>query len=253
MVMANRHSGSRADHLRNRYSTAISIAALALAASCGGQTPAPETAAPAGDAADAAASPSGDEAGTDEMAPPDADAATTEGDMSADDTAAAAENPNETRDVVYKMVQGGLEVEVDGVLFRPKAEPVKVKGGAWGVKITMTAEGTGDSTRYLLKPKNGVLAFAGSIKRKGKLETFNDHRDGDETVELTPGASVSFESTWPKTGNALWWGDDLTLEAGLWGLGKTADMLRPVKQFFSLRMVAGNKPQPIIQPPKSAE
>src|SRR5690606_16477911 len=130
-----------------------------------------------------------------------------------------------------------------------------VQGGAWGVRVKLEAAGVGDSTRHLLKPKGGPLAFAGSVTRKGKAERFGDKRDGEEVVELTPGSTLSFESTWPKdkTQTALWWGNELSLEAGLWGLGKTADALRPVRQFFTLRMVAGNKPQPVIQPPKSAE
>jgi hypothetical protein len=166
---------------------------------------------------------------------------------------APAENPNEPRDVTYKMTPEGLEIEVDGVMFQPKAQPVKVKGGAWGVKVTMTAEGVGDAPRYLLKPKNGVLAFAGSVKRKGSEEKFGDKRDGEESVELAPGATLSFDTTWPKEGTGLWWGDELTIEAGVWGLGKSADALRPVKQFFTLKMVAGNKPQPVMQPPASAQ
>ena len=166
-----------------------------------------------------------------------------------------SEDPNEVRDVVYKMTPAGLEIEVDGVKFLPKAEPVKVAGGAWGVKISMEAEGVGDTTRYLLNPKGGVLAFAGSVKRKGQSEEFGDKRDGRDRVAIEPGEKKSFESTWPKGKgqSALWWGNELLLDAGLWGLGKTEDALRPVRQFFTLRMVAGNKPQPVLQPPKSAE
>src|SRR5690606_22183586 len=79
------------------------------------------------------------------------------------DLAPSAEDPNEIRDVVYKMTRDGLEIEVDGVLFRPQAEPVKVQGGAWGVRVKLEAEGVGDRTRHLLKPKGGPLAFAGSV------------------------------------------------------------------------------------------
>jgi len=213
---------------------------------CGGQAPAatPEPAASEpSETAAAESSPSGTE-------PAEADSA---GAAEEEAAAAPADNPNETRDVTYKMTPGGLEIEVDGVMFQPKAEPVKVKGGAWGVKVTMTAEGVGDGPRYILKPKNGALAFAGSVKRKGGEEKFGDKRDGEETVELAPGATLSFETTWPKEGTGLWWGEELSIEAGLWGLGKSADGLRPVKQFFTLKMVAGNKPQPVMQPPQSAQ
>jgi len=214
---------------------------------CGGQAPAaPPEAAQAEPSEQAAADDSPSDA-----APVDAESSTgTEG---GDAAAAPAENPNETRDVTYKMTPGGLEIEVDGVMFLPKAEPVKGKGGAWGVKVTMTAESVGDGPRFILKPKNGVLAFAGSVKRKGAEEKFGDKRDGEEVVELAPGAKLSFETTWPKEGNALWFNDELTIEAGLWGLGKSADGLRPVRQFFTLKMVAGNKPQPVMQPPASAQ
>ena len=215
---------------------------------CGGAPPAstPESAPPEA-AEPAAAEPNAAESETGE-ANDTASAEPTEA------SAAPADNPNETRDVTYRMTPGGLEIEVDGVMFQPKAEPVKVKGGAWGVKLTMTAEGVGDGPRYILKPKNGVLAFAGTVKRKGAAEEkFGDKRDGEETVELAPGAKLSFETTWPKEGTPLWYGNELMLEAGLWGLGKSASTLRPVRQFFTLRMVAGNKPQPVLQPPQSAQ
>ena len=123
---------------------------------CGGQAPAatPEPAASEpSETAAAESSPSGAE-------PAEADSA---GAAEEEAAAAPADNPNETRDVTYKMTPGGLEIEVDGVMFQPKAEPVKVKGGAWGVKVTMTAEGVGDGPRYILKPKNGALAFAKGV------------------------------------------------------------------------------------------
>lgn len=214
---------------------------------CGGQAPAATPESTPSEPEAAATPDSGDSAAE----PTEAESAT--GADAAEEPAVPADNPNETRDVTYKMTPDGLEIEVDGVMFQPKAQPVKVKGGAWGVKVTMTAEGVGDGPRYLLKPKNGVLAFAGSVKRKGAEEKFGDKRDGEESVELAPGAKLSFETTWPKEGTALWWGDELTIQAGLWGLGKSADGLRPVKQFFTLKMVAGNKPQPVMQPPASAQ
>ncbi|HEY6724974.1 MAG TPA: hypothetical protein VI197_13145 [Polyangiaceae bacterium] len=217
-----------------------------LLAACGGKAPA---ATPESTPAEPEAAAVSDDSS--EAAPSEAD--TTDAGATEEASAAPAGNPNETRDVTYKMTPDGLEIEVDGVMFQPKAQPVKVKGGAWGVKVTMTAEGVGDGPRYLLKPKNGVLAFAGSVKRKGAEEKFGDKRDGEESVELAPGAKLSFDTTWPKEGSALWWGDELTIEAGLWGLGKSADALRPVKQFFTLKMVAGNKPQPVMQPPASAQ
>jgi len=234
-----------ASAFERRCLTPIGLCLLLWA--CGGQAPAatPESAASESEEAVAPDSASAAE-------PSDADSTSGEAAV-AEEPAAPADNPNETRDVTYKMTPDGLEIEVEGVLFQPKAQPVKGKGGAWGVKVTMTAEGVGDGPRYLLKPKNGVLAFAGSIKRKGAEEKFGDKRDGEESVELASGAKLSFETTWPKEGAALWWGDELTIEAGLWGLGKSADALRPVKQFFTLKMVAGNKPQPVLQPPASAQ
>ena len=235
---------------RARASSAVSPVLLLLLSTACAASPPPPSAEPAPETqAEPIANPSDDEPAAPETAIDEA---------SASDAASEAPPPddkNETRDVVYKMVPGGLEIEVDGVKFTPKASPVKVAGGAWGVKITMDAESVGDAPRHLLKPKGGVLAFAGTVKRKGKEEKFGDRREGDESVELAAGASMSFESTWPKPGakNALWYGNELLLDVGLWGFGKSADALRPVRQFFTLRMVAGNKPQPIIQPPKSAE
>jgi hypothetical protein len=147
-----------------------------------------------------------------------------------------------------------LRIEVEGVEFMPKAQPVKVKGG-WGVKITLEAT-AGDEPRYLLNPKNGPLAFAGVVKRKGEEENFGDKRDGDGNAELGPGQTESFTSNWPAKGQGaqpLWWGNELTLDVGLWGLGRTQDARRPIKKFFTLKMVAGNKPQPVIQPPASVQ
>jgi hypothetical protein len=221
-----------------------------LLVACGSpQEPAAPDSAPASDAAALEGS-----APAPEASEPIETAETAGTDM-AGDAEPAADDKNKIRDVVYKMVPGGLEIEVDGVKFTPKATPVKLKGGAWGVKISMDAEGVGDDTRYILKPKGGVLAFAGSVNRKGNFEEFGDRREGDDAAELLPGTTLSFESTWPKDGakNALWWGNELKLEVGLWGLGASSSALRPVKHFFTLRMVAGNKPQPVIQPPKSAE
>jgi hypothetical protein len=174
-------------------------------------------------------------------------------------TEAPAENPDpdgrtSTRDVTYRSTPEGLRIEVEGVEFMPKAQPVKVKGG-WGVKITLEAT-AGDEPRYLLNPKNGPLAFAGVVKRKGEEENFGDKRDGDGNAELGPGQTESFTSNWPAKGQGaqpLWWGNELTLDVGLWGLGRTQDARRPIKKFFTLKMVAGNKPQPVIQPPASVQ
>ncbi len=199
-----------------------------------------------------------------EASPPETGAASSDADLGDQESAEASsaelaepadDDPNRTREVVYKMSPGTLEIEVDGIKFVTKAEPVKVHGGAWGVKIKMQAEAVGDDTRYLLKPKGGVLAFAGTIKRKGKTEDFGDRREGSESIQLAPGDTIDLESTWPKdkSETALWWGNELLLESGLWGIGPAPGSLRPVKQFFTLRMVAGNKPQPILQPPKSAQ
>lgn len=222
------------------------IGVCLLLGACGGPPPAAPPEPATSESEEGAPS----ESGADETAPSEMDSGAA---AEATEAASPADNPNEVRDVTYKMTPSGLEIEVDGVMFQPKAEPVKLKGGAWGVKVSMTAEGVGDGPRYILKPKNGALAFAGAVKRKGAEEKFVDKRDGEETVEVAPGATLSFETTWPKEGTALWYGDELTIEAGLWGLGKSADALRPVKQFFTLKMVAGNKPQPVMQPPASAQ
>ncbi len=232
-----------------RTAPVLSISIALAVSACGGAQPAPE--APPPQTSEETVPP-------EEPPGPEAEPSASD-DVDSEMTETAelepAEDPNEIRDVVYKMTPEGLEIEVDGVKFLPKAQPVKVAGGAWGVKITMEAEGVGDTTRYLLTPKGGVLAFAGSVKRKGQVEEFGDKRDGRERVAIAPGEKKSFESTWPKdkSQNALWWGNELSMEAGLWGLGKTEDTLRPVRQFFTLRMIAGNKPQPVLQPPKSAQ
>lgn len=225
------------------------VSVFLLVAACGAP-PAAESPAPESEVSEAAPPVEPEAEATD--APP---AAETEAEPAADAPAGDAdpEGRTTTRDVTYRSTPEGLKIEVEGVEFMPKATPVKMQGG-WGVKIALEATSQ-DDVRHLLNPKNGPLAFAGKVTRKGKAEKFGDKRDGDDDAELGPGQTQTFTSTWPVKGQGqpLWWGNELQLDVGLWGLGRTADARRPIKKFFTLKMVAGNKPQPVIQPPASVE
>lgn len=160
-------------------------------------------------------------------------------------------DPNAPRDVTYKMAPDGLIVEFDDLEFLPKAKAVKVKGG-WGVEITVQVKGMGTQARYLLNSDGAPLAFAGKIKRKDKEDKFGDQRGESEDVVIEPGDVKTYRRTWPDKGRPpLWWENELFLDVGLWGVGHSVETRRALKEFFSLRMVAGNKPQPVIQPPKS--
>jgi hypothetical protein len=164
-----------------------------------------------------------------------------------------APDQNAARDVTYKMTPDGLIVEMEDLEFAPKAKAVKIKGG-WGVEITLQVKGMGTEARYLLSAGGAPLAFAGKLKRKGKEEKFGDQRGEAQDVVIEPGDIKTFKRTWPAKGKPpLWWEDELFLDVGLWGVGRTVETRRALRQFFSLRMVAGNKAQPVIQPPQSVQ
>ncbi len=165
----------------------------------------------------------------------------------ASEAAPLAKGKTAPRNVKYRVTPEGLVIETDGVVLRPKAEAVKIKGG-WGVAVTLEVEA--EERRVLVNPKNGPMAFAGSVKgKKGEPKKFGDGREGKDMIVLDAGEKKTFTRTFPSKGQApIWWGQTLELEVGLWGLGDDKHH-RPLRKLFSLKMVAGNKAVPVISPP----
>lgn len=155
------------------------------------------------------------------------------------------------RELKYIQSPDGLRVEILGVKFVPKVEAVRTQLG-FVVKVTLSA--TASESRTLLAPKNGALAFAGSVKRAGQSEPehFGDERDGDGEEPLPAGTSVKLTREWPgklkvrPLGN----GDSLELDVALWGLGTTTNDRRPVKQFLRVKAkVEKWKGRASVEPP----
>jgi hypothetical protein len=167
----------------------------------------------------------------------------------------AAEGDAPPRTVKYIMTTKGLEIEIEGVRFMPRASPVK-SGKGWGVRVEVDAKVLDDAAHSLLDPENGPLAFAGTVERGGPAQRIVDKRTGEGEKLIAQGDKVAFSREWPgKSGEKpLVAGQTLTLEVGLWGLGPDADQRRPVRDFFQVKLRVGDsgKPQPVITPPPSA-
>jgi hypothetical protein len=176
-------------------------------------------------------------------------AATEEKDASGEEVA-----PDETpREVRYIMVGGKLEVETNGVRFRPAAKAVKT-GGGWGIELAVETEVVDGETHVLLSPEAGIFAFAREITRKGKEpERFWDERKGDAETMVKPDEKGTFKRAWPGTtgDKALAKGDKVRIEVGLWGLGDDKKSRRPVKKFLIVSLDA-SKPTPtaVVLPPE---
>jgi hypothetical protein len=166
-----------------------------------------------------------------------------------------AKDPNAQREVRYVVTPEGLKVEVAGVRFLVNADAKQIAQG-WGAKISIKAEATDGKPHVLLSPKNGPIAFAAAVFKKGSTEAerIPDSREGEG--ELSIGASpVSFSREFPnKGGRVLAIGETLDMEVALWGLGEGKDDRRPVKQFVHVKMkVDKGKPKAIVEPPTSAK
>lgn len=220
--------------------------ALSLTSACGGSTaPAEEPAAQpeaAPEPAPAAAKP--------EPAP----AQTASKDSS--DTAPTAkkeDTDNRKRQVYYRSTPDGLAVSIEGVEFTIKAEPKKLDNGGFGINIKVQAEAKDDGMHTLLYPKDGPLAIGGTIKRKkgGEPETLTDKRDGEDEQFITPGTPLEFVHEWPgKDGPFAWWGDEIELQVGLWGVGAAGERRRPIMKLCIIKMVAVQNGKPVVMPPK---
>jgi hypothetical protein len=226
------------------------LVVASLCVACGGSRAdapapsAPEAPAPATSVAPAPASSEEAPAPAAEAAAPAADAP--------EEAAPPARDPNATRDVRYVVMPEGLKIEVDGVRFMAKAEPVRTPAG-FNVRVTISA--TASESRSLLAPKNGPLAFAGAVKRAGKPEpeAFGDERQGEGDEPLGAGTTVKLSREWPPKGvRPLGNGDVLELDVGLWGLGTGPSDRRAVKQFARVKASVDHwKGKASVQPPPS--
>ena len=165
-----------------------------------------------------------------------------------------AKDPNAMREVKYVVTPEGLKIEVAGVRFLASAQAKQIAQG-WGAKVTIKAEATDGKEHVLLNPKNGPIAFAAAVFKKGSTEAerIPDSREGDGEVKLS-GSPSTFSREFPaKGGRVLAIGETLDMEVALWGLGESAEDRRPVKQFFHVKMkVEKGKPKAIVEPPSSA-
>jgi hypothetical protein len=172
-----------------------------------------------------------------------------------DSDKATPKNPNALREVRYVVTPEGLKIEVAGVRFLASAEAKQIAQG-WGAKISVKAEVTDGKEHVLLNPKNGPIAFAAAVFKKGSTEAerIPDERSGEGDMKLSPGSPTTFSRDFPnKGGRVLGMGETLDMEVALWGLGETAEDRRPVKQFLHVKMkVDKGKPRAVAEPPASA-
>jgi len=169
--------------------------------------------------------------------------------------ASPPKDPNAMREVKYVVTPEGLKIEVAGVRFLAAAQAKQIAQG-WGAKISVKAEVIDSKEHVLLNPKNGPIAFAAAVFKKGSTEAerIADERAGEGELKLEPGGPASFSRDFPnKGGRVLGMGETLDMEVALWGLGETSEDRRPVKQFFHVKMkVDKGKPKATVEPPASA-
>jgi len=220
---------------------------LAWVLGCGSSAPPPKEATGSEKAPEPAAS---------EPAPSEPSAETKAGAEKAgsEDAASATEAKPEGRDVTYTQQHEGMKIEVGGVRFMASVKPVKVAAG-WGVELEVEANSIDGKPNKLLSPKHGPLAFGGKVDRAGKIEQLTDKRDGEKEDDIRPDEPFHFGRTWPNKGDVkpLSAGESLELQVGLWGLGDNSESRRQVRDFVTVKMVAGKKkPQPVLVPPETA-
>jgi len=152
------------------------------------------------------------------------------------------------RNITYRMTPSGLVIEVEGVEFVPKAEPVKSPAGGYDVALSVKATSRDGSMHRLLSPENGPLMVFSRIERGGKATDNPDERKGDGEEFISPGDSITIERKIPAKLTA---GSTITLQVGLWGLGLDAADRKPIKKLFWLKMAGSNKkPTPVITAPE---
>jgi hypothetical protein len=156
------------------------------------------------------------------------------------------------RDIVYRVTQQGLVIEVGGIHLRPEAKAVKEAGGTYAVQLTLGAESFDERQYWLAKPAGGPLAIAGKIEgAAGKKQRFSDQKRGEAEQEVVrAGEPRKFKQRWPGKGQPkLRSGQTLTLEVGLWGVHADTEQERAVKRLFELKLVAADPPQAVISAP----
>lgn len=161
--------------------------------------------------------------------------------------------PAAERNIRYIVNPDGMRVEVDGLVFTPKAELVKSGKGS-GIKLRVEVRAKDGKTHSLLAPEKAPLAFAGKIRRKDQEEEqFSDKREGDHAVTVGE-KLVKLQRTWPAAGvKPLSSGDELELLVGIWGVGPDEASRRPLKKFCKITVKFDRpKPRVIVAPPDGA-
>ena len=167
------------------------------------------------------------------------------------ETAPPVDDRDAQREVRYVQTPDGLRVEVLGVKFETRAETTKTPAGI-GVKLTLTA--IANAPRTLLAPEHGPLAFAGVVKRKGKEpQPFGDERKGEGELVIDATKPVTLTREWPgKNKTGLGNNDVVEIDVGLWGIGKSVEDRRPVRQLLRLEArVESWRGHARIKPPPS--
>jgi hypothetical protein len=168
-------------------------------------------------------------------------------------TTAKKDDPDKRkRQIYYRSTPEGLAVSIEGVDLTIKAEPKKLDNGGFGITIKVQAESKDDGMHTLLSPKNGPLAIGGTIKRKkGEPVEIVDKRVGEDEQFITPGTPLEIVHEWPgEEGPYAWWGDEIELQIGLWGIGEAGQRRRPVSKLCIIKMVAVKGGKPVVMPPK---
>jgi len=228
--------------------TIVAALAVTLTTACGGPTPPPAAPEPEPATQASPAEPA------QEIAP----AAPSSDPTPEADTAPAAKKPakddpdNRQRQIYYRTGTEGLVISIEGVELTVKAELNKLKTGAFGIRLKMTVESKDDGMHTLLSPKDGPLAIGGVIKRKkGDSVPIVDKRDGEDEQFITPGAPLEFQVNWPGTdGPFAWYGDEVELQVGLWGIGNAGERRRPITKLCIVKLVAVQGGKPVVMAPK---
>ena len=245
-----------------RVKSWLLVASLCVLSACGGSEKKPEL--PPRSEVPPAEPPASD-AKKDETPTPEAEkgaAANDKASPTSPDTSAekpteaekpAAEGADEStaRNVKYVVNPEGMRVELDGVVFAPKAESVKLAGG-YGLKLKVDVRAKDGKEHSLLAPKNAEVAFAGSVRRKeGEPEKFGDKREGDREIVLKGEKPVHLTRSWPNAGQKpIANGDELELMVGIWGVGENAAARRPLKKFCKVTLkFEKDKPRVVVTTP----
>lgn len=226
---------------------ALVALALSLVPACGGSTPPAED---SSDVAAPAATPAPEPEKKSSAAP-----ASEQAEPEAKDTPPPVKKDdpdNRKRQIYYRSTPEGLAVSIEGVDLTIKAEPKKLDNGGFGITIKVQAESKDDGMHTLLSPKNGPLAIGGTIKRKkGESVEITDKRIGEDEQFITPGTPLELVHEWPgEEGPYAWWGDEIELQIGLWGIGEAGARRRPVSKLCIIKMVAVKGGKPVVMPPK---